>query len=119
MHGSENICRNATKSDVVKLYKLFQQFIGADEVDLRRYQKADSIFHDTIVRKSGNDFLSKLFQVGNLLLCIDLIGLVRPPKETLEEHLAIIDAISQKKIDLAEKLMRIHLEKSKVLILKK
>jgi DNA-binding GntR family transcriptional regulator len=110
---------HASKTDVEKLDTLFKPFTGVDEYDPKLYQKADSIFHDSIVRRSGNDFLYRLFQVGNLLHCIDVIGLVRPPEETIDEHLAIIDAISQKDTDEAEKLMRVHLERSKDIILDK
>lgn len=86
--------------------------------DPRYYQKADSEFHDMIIKNCGNGFLYDLFQKGNLLLCIDMIGLVRPPEETLPEHKAIVSAIDMKDAALAEKLIKQHLERSKQLILK-
>jgi len=39
-------------------------------------------------------------------------GLVRPPNETIQEHLAVIKAIGDKDPDAAEALMRQHLKKT-------
>jgi DNA-binding GntR family transcriptional regulator len=39
-------------------------------------------------------------------------GLVRPPEETIQEHMAIIDAISKRDAAAAEHLMRRHLSNS-------
>ena len=104
------------KSDIEKLYNLFKPFLGSEDIDVMKYKKADSLFHEMIIKKSGNEFLYKLFNRGNLLICIDLIGLVRPPQETLSEHLDIIEAIEEKNSKLAEDLIKKHLEKSKKLI---
>ncbi len=60
--------------------------------------------------------LRQLFASGHLLVCIDLIGLVRPPAETLPEHLAIIKAIASGDPDQAETLVRSHLSKSQTLV---
>lgn len=108
----------ATPEDINKLKKLFEPFTSG-EINVADYQKADSEFHDTIIRGCGNNFLAKVFYQSNLLVIIDIIGLVRPPEETLSEHMKIIEAIENKDQELAESLAKSHLEKSKVLILKK
>lgn len=107
----------ASQGDIDKLSKLLTPFEGVN-IDARKYQKADSEFHNWIIKKCGNGFLYNLFQKGNLLVCIDMIGLVRPPEETLQEHLDIVSAIHGRDGQLAEKLIRQHLETSKQLILK-
>jgi DNA-binding GntR family transcriptional regulator len=110
---------NCTKTDINNLKKLFQPFKqNTKELDNSLYQIADMEFHNTIIEKCGNSFLAMLFKKGNLLEFIDLIGLKRPATETLTEHLNIIDAIEKKDIDLAEQLIKEHLEKSKILIQK-
>ncbi|WP_242157307.1 GntR family transcriptional regulator [Aestuariivivens sediminis] len=106
----------SVKSDIEKLYNLFKPFLGSKDIDVMKYKKADSLFHEMIIKKSGNEFLYKLFNRGNLLICIDLIGLVRSPQETLSEHMDIIEAIEEKNSKLAEDLIKEHLEKSKKLI---
>lgn len=108
----------ASAREIDRLKELFQPFLkGA--VNLAHYQKADSKFHDAIIQGCGNGFLSKLFQQGNLLVFIDIIGLVRPPEETLHEHMDIISAIENRDPDLAESLAKSHLNRSKQLIQKK
>ncbi len=107
----------ASADEVEELRQLFLPFLQG-EIDKKNYQQADAMFHDTIMKGSGNSFLHKLFHQGNLLVCIDLIGLLRAPNETLPEHLKIIQAIENKDVDLAESFAREHLEKTKQLILK-
>ncbi len=108
---------NCTKSDINSLTKLFQPFEqNAKDLDSSLYQKADMVFHNTIIEKCGNSFLARLFKKGNLLEFIDLIGLKRPAAETLEEHLNIIAAVEKKDPDLAEQLIKDHLAKSKTRI---
>jgi DNA-binding GntR family transcriptional regulator len=44
------------------------------------------------------------------------MGLMRPPQETIPEHLAIVDAIEKKDATRAVNELRNHLQKSKALI---
>ena len=104
--------------EIEKLKDLFAPFFTGP-INPVNYQKADSKFHNSIVHGCGNNFLSKLFQQGNLLVFIDIIGLLRAPEETLQEHIKIIEAIEHRNADLAESLARAHLDKSKKLIAKR
>ena len=107
----------ASSEEITTLKELFNPFLEG-EIDEHHYQQADAEFHDYIIRNCGNSFLQKIFNQGNLLVCIDIIGLLRPADETLIEHVEIIDAIEKKDIDLAETLLKSHLDISKQLILK-
>lgn len=107
----------ATAKEVEELKTLFVPFTQG-KIDAKAYQKADAKFHDTIIEGSGNNFLHKLFHQGNLLVCIDIIGLLRAPEETLQEHIEIIKAVENKDVDLAEHLAKEHLDRTKQLILK-
>lgn len=89
------------------------------KIDTAAYQQSDSDFHNFIITECGNNFLGKLFNQGNLLYGINLIGLVRPPEETLNEHNQIIAAIEKGDANQAEALGKEHLNISKQLILKK
>ena len=108
----------ALDSEIDRLIGLFQPFLESP-IDTKKYQIADSDFHDSIIQGCGNSFLSKLFQTGNILLIINMVGLVRPPEETLNEHLDIISAMKIRDSELAESLAKSHLDKSKQLILNK
>ena len=109
----------ASDADVEELASIFLPFTKEETINLSVYSKADLRFHETIIEKCQNNFLNKLVTQGNLLSCIDRIGLVRPPEETLQEHLDIIAAIKQRDAIKAEELCKIHLLKSKTLILEK
>lgn len=124
-------CRIALEAMAVKLFtkendinkiqylkNLFSSF-KSGLIDHKLYKEVDSGFHTFIVNHCGNLFLKKTVHNSNMLSCIDIIGLVRTPEETLTEHLEILDAIESKDILSVEKLMILHLEKSKELIQKK
>lgn len=107
----------ASVEEIEELKKLFLPFLhGA--IDEKKYQNVDAKFHITIMEGSGNGFLNKLFRQGNLLVSMDLIGLLRPPEETLQEHIDMIEAIAKGNADLAEALSKEHLDKTKQLIIK-
>jgi DNA-binding GntR family transcriptional regulator len=106
----------ASDAEIDRLSGLFQPF-SESTIDANKYQIADSIFHDSIVQGCGNSFLSKLFKQGNILLIINMVGLVRPPEETLNEHLNIISAMKKRDSESAEALVRSHLDKSRQLII--
>ncbi len=108
----------ASNKDMNILRDLFKPFLEGEINDFE-YQKADAEFHDYMIRNSGNSFLHRIFQQSNLLVCIDTLGLLRPSKETLIEHMKIIDALEKRDVDLAESLIISHLDITKQLILKK
>lgn len=108
----------AKDPDIKKLKALFDPFIGK-KINVSKYQKADSVFHNTILENCGNQMLYQLFTKGNLLVHIEMIGLVRPPEDTIQEHLDIISAMAKRDIDKAELFAKAHLNKSKELILTK
>ena len=89
---------------------------AAEEVertgDWSAYRQADIEFHPYLTVLAENPMLVKLldsFQVMGLSLAQ---GLLRPPQETLQEHLAIIDALEAHDPDRAEKAMLTHIRKT-------
>lgn len=89
---------------------------AAEEVertgDWSAYRQADIEFHTYLTVLAENPMLVKLldsFQVMGLSLAQ---GLLRPPQETLQEHLAIIDALEAHDPDRAEKAMLTHIRKT-------
>lgn len=89
---------------------------AAEEVertgDWSAYRQADIEFHTYLTDLAHNPMLVKLldsFQVMGLSLAQ---GLLRPPQETLQEHLAIIDALEAHDPDRAEEAMLTHIRKT-------
>lgn len=116
-------CRLASRrimpGDIKQLRDLFKPFLEKPELaNIREYKKADQQFHQSIINHSGNTILPHMVMLGNVLLVAYQKGLIRPPVETLPEHLAIIGALQDRDPRKAEKLMRSHLRKSIKLIYK-
>jgi DNA-binding GntR family transcriptional regulator len=106
-----------TTVQVVQLKNLFQPFSSnPDAIDLSAYKKADLKFHDTLVRISENQIMIKMEIFSNMLLISNQMGLVRSPLETLKEHLALIDALEKHDAREAEKVIRNHIKKSRILL---
>lgn len=108
------LAKNITNKDSKKLQSFFQHLEGEDG-----YKKTDTLFHNFIVEKCGNNFLIKLFKQGNLITYIERIGLIRPPEETFQEHMDIVNAIVNQNPKEAENAMKLHLVKSKEIVEKK
>jgi DNA-binding GntR family transcriptional regulator len=70
----------------------------------------------------GDEILSGILEMYNLITSSYLVGfrggLVRPPRETLSEHLAIIGAIHRQDAEKAEQAVRIHLRRSREKLIK-
>ena len=106
-----------TSREVIEQLKgCFARFENQLNINAVDYQKADTIFHDLLIEASANHFLCQMFRKSNLLSCIDRIGLIRPPNETLPEHLEIIHAIEIGQVQDARSLLREHLRKSRDII---
>lgn len=95
-----------------KLNKIFEPFINVSKIPEKAYRKADESFHNTLVELSGNHMLIRMNKMGQFLRQSYVFGLVRPPQETLPEHLAIIEAIKSGKAKKAEKEIKNHAKKS-------
>jgi len=105
--------RRITPQQIKELRDLFKPFEEKPELaNLLGYQKADQQFHSLLIRYSGNTIFPRMVFPGNVLLTAYQKGLIRPPVETLTEHLDIIKALEKGDPDTSENLMRVHLHKS-------
>jgi len=91
--------------------------ISNDPKDVKRYADEDRRFHSYLIEMGGSDLLSSILETSYSILTFSYqggfrAGLVRPPKETIHEHLALIEAISQGDPVRAEELARLHLKLS-------
>lgn len=100
-----------------KLRRFFEFFTKAGAItDIGRYAREDRSFHNYVTDIGAKEFLKSILQTYNIISfsyqVVSSEGLVRPPSETIEEHLAIIDAICLKDAEKAEEMMRAHFKKS-------
>ncbi len=97
-----------SSQQIREIKELFTPFVGKKKIDIKKYIEADQNFHNAVLMISGNQVLQKFEIIKNVVSQTYRGGLIRGPEETLPEHLAIIDAISKRDANLAEKLMREH-----------
>ena len=115
--------QNISEGQARKLQAFFQGLKVSDRPeDVEIYGEEDRRFHQFLVEIGGDEILSNILETYNIITSSYLVGfrggLVRPPKETLSEHLAIIDAIHRKNPEKAEQAVRIHLRRSREKLIK-
>ena len=108
---------NITEIQIEKLNIFFKQFAKADDItDIKAYAKEDRRFHNFITEIGAKEFLKSILQTCNIIRAsyqfLSFEGLVRLPNDTINEHIDVINAISQRDADTAEELMRLHLKRS-------
>ena len=101
-----------------KLQTFFKDFKTSDRwEDVERYGEEDRRFHQFLVEIGGDEILSNILETYNIITSSYLVGfrggLVRPPRETLSEHRALINAIARKDPEKAEQAARTHLRRSR------
>lgn len=101
-----------TRKDLKKLKSLFLPFVGEKQIDEKKYIESDQEFHKSILRLSGNQILGRMEIVNNIISQTLRGGLIRGPEETLDEHLAILDAMEKGDAFEAERIIREHSRKS-------
>ncbi|MBN2632287.1 MAG: GntR family transcriptional regulator [Bacteroidales bacterium] len=109
-----------TLKDIREMSDLFEPFSNnPSDADLIKYQEADHIFHNMIIKLSQNRILLHMEMLGNVLIHTYRRGLIRPPSETLHEHFAIIEALRRGDGKLSEALIRNHFIKSRKVVLQR
>ncbi len=100
-------------AELQKVTQIFQPFTQqTGKLNVEEYAKRDREFHNTLLELSGNKVIPRLEMLSNIHLFAFQVGLVRPPEETLPEHLAIVDALQRHDAEAAETRMRAHIIKS-------
>ena len=104
-----------------QLHKLQEFFkglkISSYARSVEKYAKEDRRFHNFLVQIGGDELSSSILGTYSIITFSYLVGfrsgLVRPPKETLPEHLAMVEAIGAKDPEKAEQAARLHLRRSR------
>ena len=104
-------------SQIIELNRFFKHFAGQKNIsDVKEYAREDRRFHSFVIDVGAKEFLKSILQTTNIISfsyqVLHTEGLVRPPDETIQEHLAVIEAIKVRDSEAAEELMRQHFKKS-------
>ena len=102
---------NITDEEIKILQGFFKPFATSINItDFKAYAREDRRFHNFITEIGAKEFLKSILQTYNFITAsyqyLSPEGLVRPPNDTIEEHLAVIKAIGERDPIAAEELMR-------------
>ena len=107
-----DITERAPLEEIVKLGDIFSPFSDQQTIDLNTYAEYDRIFHSRLLELSENQILQRTNQAVLILPKAFTSGLLRSPKETLQEHLDLIEALIKRDSEAAQNLAKKHLELS-------
>jgi len=106
-----------TENEIADMSSIFTPFSGKKNIDTELYKTADILFHQKLIDYSRNKYLERMMAMTNILSTTYQRGLIRPPLETLPEHIEIISAIKERNIKVAELTLKNHIQKSIVNII--
>jgi DNA-binding GntR family transcriptional regulator len=116
--AARRAARNITRDQLIYMKSLFEKFVGTDKISVPDYLESDQEFHYMIMKASGNKVIARLEFLGNNTIRTFRGGMLRPPQESLPEHMAIIAAFEKGDGELAEKLVREHIRTTMELLKK-
>jgi len=114
---ARRVAQKITDKEIAQLKAFFRSFIDQKDIsDIRAYAREDRRFHNFLIEIGAKEFLGSILETYNIIIysyqVVSPEGLVRHPRETISEHLAVIDAIANRDAEAAENLMRRHLRRS-------
>lgn len=107
------VIKRASEKELLQLKKVFEPFLSDEKINVKAYKRADEKFHDMLIDLAQNPVLKKMSSVSHIHKDVYKMGLLRPPEETLVEHMRIVEAILNRDIEKATQEMRTHIELSK------
>jgi DNA-binding GntR family transcriptional regulator len=113
MVAANNLVEVGTGEQIDQLYALFAPFIDQESINTNAYFSADRRFHSLMMEWCDNSLLRHINESLRLMDRTFSFGLLRPPKETLNEHLAIIDALRSRDAVRVQEVVRQHTECTK------
>lgn len=115
--AARKLAELTNKDTIKRMEALITPFMNKDKkIVTTKYARADEKFHQILIDDTGNKVLRRLFVFGSIHDKIAQMGLVRPPEETLEEHIKIVEAIKEGNGDKAAEAASTHVRRSKELI---
>jgi DNA-binding GntR family transcriptional regulator len=111
--AARRAARRITDAQITKLRTFFTRFDRSRPItDVKAYAREDRQFHTFVTEVGAQEFLRSILEATNIISFSYQLttseGLVRSPDDTVQEHLAVIDALCRRDPEDAEALMRRH-----------
>ena len=108
-----NLAETGTQGQIDQLYALFEPFLNQEAIDAKAYFNADRQFHSLMIEWCDNSLLRHINESLRLMDRSFSFGLLRPPKETIGEHMLIVDALRGGDVTRVQEVVRQHTETTK------
>lgn len=103
-----------TDNKLSEFEHFFKDFhLPMKQKEVLRYMKEDQLFHEKIIKLCNNSIITEFDKNFHFVMKSYQKGLIRPPEETLAEHLDVIEAIKQRNSKKAQELLVTHHLKSR------
>ena len=112
----EDLVCALTPEQIDDLDELFEPFVDVSALDPAAYRLADMRFHTSLIEMCDNDLARRVNDTFNILNRSYLVGLIRPPDDTLDEHLAILRALRNRDQLAAKSAIAAHVEKTRQML---
>lgn len=116
MKGIAVLTKNCTEQQIKELRQIIsRQETAIGENDRITYIELDQLFHRNILQFAKLNLLEQIFKdLYNLSLLIGHTAITKAGRmeEVIWEHKSIVDALEDKNVDLATKMVKSHLESS-------
>ncbi len=112
--GAYEATKNAVDKEIGQLKAILDSFISAVKQKASKLlSEKDYVFHMKIMEMSRNSLLYRIISSFNIIIISNIQGLLKEPEQSMEEHIALYNAIRDRKPELAERLMYEHILDSK------
>lgn len=116
--GVRRAAQNINKQQIAELRNFFSDInVEGDPKELAAYAKEDQRLHEYIIKIAGGEVFLNVFKAYAIVMFTyhaDMPGgFVRHPRETIQEHFDMINAICNRDEDKAEQLMRSHMRQGR------
>ena len=112
--GAFEAAKNATDKDISQLKSIIDSFINAVKQNAKKLlMEKDYAIHMKIMEISKNSLLYRIISSFNIIIISNMKGLLKDPRQSMDEHLKLFNAIKNHDSAAAEKCMYNHILDSK------
>ena len=116
--GARTATENGTNAEIQKLSRITDDYEKiVSQGDAGQIKSQDYKFHMFIMEMSRNRFLHNIVASNNIILIANVKGLLKGPKESLEQHRSIVSAVQSRDADAAEEQMYHHIFTSRAALI--
>ncbi len=116
--GARNATEHGTNAEIEELQRITDQYEEIiEQGNAGRIKSQDYEFHILLMEMSRNRFLYNIVTSNNIILIANLKGLLKKPRESLEQHRNILSAVQSRDPDIAEEQMYHHIFTSRAALI--